>query len=83
MNAADLEKWQAAARRLCWGGDFDLLMRFKWSDESIEAMDWQKVITSKRTLTRVALRLMDRPSYSTVDPDAWVARYGPILEPRD
>jgi hypothetical protein len=80
---SDFEKWQPVAKRLCWGGDFDLPMRFQWRDESITGMTWQEVTTSKCTLTRVALRLLDRPSYSTVNPDAWVARYGPILEPRD
>jgi hypothetical protein len=77
------EKWDRETKWLCWGGDADLLWRFLRPDETIIRMTWQQVETDKRTLTRVALRLMDRPSYSTVDPDAWVSQYGPILEPRD
>jgi hypothetical protein len=77
------EKWHPVILRLCWGGDEDLLWRFLRPDEEIIHPTWQQVQTNQRTLTRIALRLLDRPSYSTVDPDAWVAQYGPILEPRD
>jgi hypothetical protein len=57
-------------------------MRFQRPNETIKRMTWQQAETDQRVLTRRQLRLMDRPSYSTVDEDSWVARFGPILEPR-
>jgi hypothetical protein len=75
--------WQSVAKRLCWSGDIDLLMRFRRPEETIIHMTWQQAETDQRVLTRRQLRLMDRPSYSHIDDETWVAQYGEILEQRD
>jgi hypothetical protein len=56
-------------------------MRELKPNEKILEMNYERAVTNQRTLTRVALRLMDRPSFSTIDDNAWLAKYPPIRRP--
>jgi hypothetical protein len=53
--------------------------------EKIEGFDWQGATivgpAGARVLSRRALRLRSRPSYSTLTEDDWIARHAPIRPP--
>jgi hypothetical protein len=65
--------------------EIDELFSAMTPEEKVLRFDFEKVIVAgprgERILTRRALRLRSRPSYSTISEADWIDRFGPIREP--
>jgi len=65
--------------------EIDALFMALKPGETVKSFDWEKAVVAgpagERILTRRALRLRDRPSYSTVSEEDWINRSAPIRPP--
>ena len=89
VQPTEHERWALPISKL-WRGpngcpEIEQLFAALKPGETIKSFDWEKAVVGgpggERILTRRELRLRDRPAYSTISEEDWIARSAPIKPP--